>query len=122
MGDQRKYIVHRRVPRRQFFRKIGLLSKGVYEISQSFEVGERGMLIASSTPLNKDDLVVISFNIPGLLSTVVRGIVRYSLEDSQGYHKMKIGVEFQESDFDIKRKIRNYVASREDEALIVGDN
>ncbi len=119
MTSGRNYISHRKVPRRTFERKVGVLVKGAYEVNSAFEIGERGMLIATELPLTKDDLVVITFNIPGLLNTVVRGIVRYSLEDALGIATTKYGIEFQNIDFQSKRQIRKYVAAREDEELII---
>jgi hypothetical protein len=119
MTEDRRYIVHRRVPRRNFERKVGILVKGTYEVNMAHEIGERGILVTTTLPLKKDGLIVITFNIPGLLNTVVRGIVIYSMEDALDPTFKKYWVEFQSIDFQSKRQIRKYVAARNDNESLI---
>lgn len=97
----------RRVPRRAFLARIGLLSKGKYVVGRSYEIGEGGMLLGIVGELKIDQNVVVTFKIPGGEQTVVRGIVRYCQEKDQ-----RFGVEFVNLDFNMKRAIRTFVASK----------
>jgi len=101
----------RRVPRRAFESPIGLLAKGGYELEQSYQVGEGGMMFSSSRKLVVGQQVVISFYLPDSPATiVVRGIVRSTIPSKDGLNE-KYGVEFLTLGFQYKREIRNFVAS-----------
>ena len=107
-------IRRRRVPRRIFETRLGLLIGGKYSIGRSFEIGEGGMLITCDQKLSADQKLVITFRIPGAGQTVVRGIVRYFQPNGTRY-----GVEFLNLDFNMKRAIRTFVASKTaDEAVL----
>ncbi len=97
----------RRVPRRAFVRQIGILLKGQYYIGNSWEIGEGGMLIGSNIPMQENQLVLLTFLLLDFQYVVVRGAVRYC--HPQGN---KFGIEFQNLDFQMKRRIRIYVASK----------
>lgn len=98
----------RRVPRRIYKKPIGLLYKGAYQVGLSHEIGEGGMLIESETELKVEDLVLITFHVPGILNTTCRAEVRYKSPSEERLY----GVEFLNLDFDVKRLIRKYVAQR----------
>lgn len=95
----------RRVPRRELDARVGLLVAGKYTLAQAHEIGEGGLLLESSVPLKKDDRIVVTLRLPGILSGVVLATVIYQTKD--GYY----GLSFEKIEFDLKRKIRNYVAS-----------
>ncbi len=103
----------RRVPRRAFEARIGLLYKGNYIMGQSLEIGEGGMLLRGIEGLGVDDRIVITFKIPEGEYTVVQGLVRYCDTDKACY-----GVEFSNLDFNVKRSIRTYVASKTAEEAV----
>jgi hypothetical protein len=103
----------RRVPRRSFGAKVGLLCEGQYCICTATEIGEGGMMITDVTlPLADGQGVVVTFRMPSDQYLVIRGRVRYSLsgervlEDSH-----KHGIQFENIDFKSRREIRGYVAS-----------
>jgi Tfp pilus assembly protein PilZ len=98
------YGKKRRVPRRAIHARIGLLVHGNYTLSWAFEIGEGGMLIETENNLKVGDRVVITFRIPDVMHGVMLGSVAYVLPN-------KAGIQFEKVDFDVKRKIRNYVAS-----------
>ena len=103
-----KFIKKRKVPRREFFSTVGVLSKGKYDLAESFEIGEQGIAITSPFDLEKDNRIVVSLNILGGVTLIVKGIVRYA-KDKNGVNVY--GIEFYDIDFDMKRHIRYYVAS-----------
>lgn len=110
---KRTYIGRRRVPRKRVHMRIGLLIRGHYYLTYALEIGEGGMKITSPVPLQKGDQVLITFNIPGSLPFIAKSTVCYSLprpDQSTAY-----GVQFAHVDFTMKRKIRNFVASTENE-------
>ncbi|MGE0763501.1 MAG: PilZ domain-containing protein [Bdellovibrionales bacterium] len=107
--DPRMIIRRRRVPRRDFFNRIGLLVRGAYHVSRAVQIGEGGMMINSKTPLAMGQKVVVSFKLPGLPPDVVLACVRYVLPAENGQAD-RYGVEFLNLDFNIKREVRNYVA------------
>ena len=112
----------RRVPRRALKRNIGLLIKGKYCISKCYELGEGGMLIESPVRLVANQLVVITLRISGLLSAVTLGRVVYLLEPKQSGEVVKYGIQFEQIDFDVKRKIRNFVASSASEFIAITED
>lgn len=97
----------RRVPRRVFVRQIGIMLKGQYYIGNSWEIGEGGMLIGSNIPMYENQLVLLTFLLLDSKYVVVRGVVRYCHPQGK-----KFGIEFQNLDFQMKRRIRIYVASK----------
>ena len=114
MSEDKKYVRKRRVPRRAFFKKIGVLARGKYFTTEALEIGEGGMLFYSETPLEVNQRVVVSFSVPGMIHVVARSIVRYSKQVSQD-KPLSYGVQFETVDFDARRKIRSYVAQKSSE-------
>jgi hypothetical protein len=101
----------RRAPRRRFEEQVGLLHRGSYALARAFEIGERGILISSPTPLRENDRLVLTFHVPGLFQTVARAVVRYTLGEP-GREDIKYGCEFENINFVARRMIRIYVASK----------
>lgn len=112
----------RRVPRRVFTRRIGLLVDGEYHINRSHEVGEGGMLFSSDVPLAEGKSLLISFQVPGNVHVIVRAKVRYLVASKEGNSGHRYGAEFETIDFASKRLIRNYVASKSAVENIVEKN
>ncbi|MCB0361688.1 MAG: PilZ domain-containing protein [Bdellovibrionales bacterium] len=106
VGDSEE-MRRRRVPRRAFSRRVGILLKGEYSICKSCEIGEGGMLLESVANMIKGQQILVTFRLQGPTHTVVRGLVRYL--HPQG---TKFGIEFLNLDFQVKRSIRTYVASK----------
>ena len=102
----------RKVPRRAIENRIGLLANGKYFLSWAYEIGEGGMLVASQVPLKIEQTIVITFRIPGVVHKVLMGKVVYEKlhVDSRG-ESYRYGVQFENVDFEVKRRIRNFVAS-----------
>ncbi|MCB0407546.1 MAG: PilZ domain-containing protein [Bdellovibrionales bacterium] len=111
MNMSREYIKRRRVPRREFKKKVGLLIGGNYHVNVAVQIGEGGLMTHSLDPLQKGQRLVVAFRLPGKQETVVRAIVRYIIEDN-GPFGNKYGVEFENLEFRVRREIRNYVASK----------
>ena len=101
----------RRVPRRGIHKKIGLLFKGMYNICFGYEIGEGGMLVDSTEPLSIGHKLVLTIRIPGSIEAVSLASVVYVKEPSTPDDKVKYGVSFENVDFEVKRQIRNFVAS-----------
>lgn len=104
-------VKKRRVPRRAIQARIGLLVHGRYSLSWAHEIGEGGMLISSEEILKPGDRLVITFRIPNILVGVMLGSIVYAMPDKTGGTSHRYGIQFEKVDFDVKRKIRNYVAS-----------
>ena len=119
MAEDRKYLKKRRVPRRAFRRNIGLLVRGEYFVSEAYELGDGGMMVASPVPLSEGQMVVLSFQVPGMLHIVTRGIVRYHKKESSSNPEC-YGVQFVKIDFDAKRRVRSYVALKSTDEDAVG--
>ena len=118
--ESRKYIKRRRVPRREFKRKVGLLISGEYHVNFASQIGEGGMMIFSLSPLTVGQQLVIAFRLPGCEETVVRATVRYC-NDQVTDQGSSYGVEFENLEFKVRRQIRTYVASKsEDEYFRAG--
>lgn len=102
----------RRAPRRLIHQQVGLLVAGEYTAAAvALELGEGGMMLQSPRPLEKGQNVVVTFRIRGVLQGVVRASVVYVLPAETLGDKEKYGLQFENLDFDVKRKIRNFVAS-----------
>lgn len=111
MDSSSPHEKRRRVPRRPIERKIGLLVAGQYALSKVYEIGEGGALIESPFPLKQGQRAVISFRIPGVLNGVVLSRVVYVLQPKEAGEGLRYGMQFEQIEFDLKRKIRNFVAS-----------
>lgn len=108
--ELREQLKRRRVPRRPVKSAVGILHKGIYQVATCYEIGEGGMLIASDVKLEKDDNVVVTLRIPDVMNGVMIGKVVYAMASEKQEHA-RYGVMFEKVDFEMKRKIRNYVAS-----------
>lgn len=100
----------RRVPRRPINNPVGVLYRGSYRLGQAFEIGEGGMLLATDFKLEKGDEVVVTLHIASLMSGVMIGRVVYEVP-GDSLTKAKYGIAFETISFEMKRKIRNFVAS-----------
>ena len=101
----------RRVPRRPIQKRIGLLVLGEYSICYGYEIGEGGMLVDSNIPMSVGQKMVLTIRIPGSIEVVSLASVVYIKEPKTPSEKTKYGVSFENVDFEIKRQIRNFVAS-----------
>jgi hypothetical protein len=100
----------RRVPRRAIKNRAGLLHRGHYCVGSALEIGEGGILVTSAAQMVEGDRVVVTLRIPEVLQGVMTASVAYVLRDPAGVDN-KYGLQFESVDFEIKRKIRNFVAS-----------
>lgn len=108
--EAKQHAIRRRVPRRSLYRRVGLLINGQYHVNQTLQVGEGGMRLRSSVPLEEGKRLVVAFHLPDLGHIVCRAIVRYVIKDDKD--GLSFGLQFETIDFDSKRQIRNYVASK----------
>ncbi len=112
MSSNAEMIRKRRVPRKDFFRSVGLLVDGHYDMVRAYEIAELGMLISTSKKLKVGARLVLSFYLPGADFAIVRAAVRYLHEGvSKESGESSYGLEFEGAGFEMKRKIRFYVAS-----------
>ncbi|OFZ18236.1 MAG: hypothetical protein A2Z20_12005 [Bdellovibrionales bacterium RBG_16_40_8] len=110
--DTKKIAVQsRRLPRRKINKTVGLLARGKYVLVNTYEIGEGGMLIDSPLALIEGQKVVLTVRIPNILHGVVMSKVIYIVEPNGDVTTHRYGIEFDKIEFDIKRKIRNFVAS-----------
>lgn len=116
--DISNYVGRRRVPRRPISCRIGLLIRGQYYMASAYEIGEGGMMIDSPVPLEDKQLVVISVRVAQVLKGVMLSRVMYTLPGTEAGLPVRYGMQFEQIDFEIKRMIRNFVASNSSE---VGD-
>ena len=110
VDELREQLKRRRVPRRPVHSPVGVLYKGEYQIATCFEIGEGGMLINSNVKIQQDDSVVVTLLIPGVMDGVMIGKVVYAMASEKQEHA-RYGIMFEIIDFEVKRRIRNYVAS-----------
>lgn len=101
----------RRVPRRSIDARVGVLHKGRYFVCDALEIGEGGMLFACFEHLKKDDRVVVTLRIPDVLQGVAIGSIVYGVYGRREAESNSYGIQFDDIEFDLKRKIRNFVAS-----------
>lgn len=101
----------RRVPRRSIVARVGVLHKGQYSVCHAVEIGEGGMMFSSFDDIKKDDRVVVTLRIPDVLQGVAIGTVMYTVEGKRIGEAHRYGIQFDTIEFDLKRKIRNFVAS-----------
>ncbi|MGZ3723200.1 MAG: PilZ domain-containing protein, partial [Bdellovibrionales bacterium] len=100
----------RRVPRRAFDAPVGMLLHGDYKMERAFQVGEGGMMICSTHPIEVGIQTVLSFFLTSGSLIIVRGVVR-SVVPAQGKFPERYGIEFLNLGFQYKREIRNFVAA-----------
>lgn len=101
----------RRVPRRNIDARVGVLHKGRYFVCDALEIGEGGMLFSCFETIKKDDRVVVTLRIPDVLQGVAIGSVVYAVTGRREAETNRYGIQFDQIEFDLKRKIRNFVAS-----------
>lgn len=108
--DQGIGLGRRRVPRRHFETSVGCMVAGQYEIAQSYQVGEGGMMISYSKKLTPGQNMILSFFVVGAVAVIVRGEVR-NVVPADASLPERYGIEFVNLAFHFKREIRNFVAS-----------
>lgn len=101
----------RQYPRREFNRKIGVLYRGDYFVTDAYELGEGGIGFRTEFVLEKNHLVILSLQIPNGEFVCVRGGVRL-IEVKQNEHLVHYGVSFENINFTHRRQIRSYVSAR----------
>lgn len=81
------------------------------------------MLIDSAIPLNKEDRVLVTIRVPGIMQGVMLAKVVYSLSPPSKDEPIKYGLSFEKIEFEVKRQVRNYVAANTGEKVdIYGTN
>ncbi|MEQ1665354.1 MAG: hypothetical protein ABL927_08275 [Bdellovibrionales bacterium] len=122
----------RRVPQISIDRRVGLLISGTYVLGKAIELGEEGMKIESPIEIKMLQKLVVTLRIPEFISGVMIGQVsehitgQAHVQESEQSIKERMStsksthtyaVQFVNLDFDIKRKIRNFVASGKSKPL-----
>ncbi len=110
--EELKTIRKRRVPRRLFYQRAGVLIGGVYHYGFSHQLGEGGLLLEIDLKLENEQRLLVNFHLPDRGLLVARGVVRYKMKEPKSKSGFAYGVQFDNLDFDIKRHIRNFVASQ----------
>jgi hypothetical protein len=75
------------------------------------EVGEGGIGVNSARNLPENALVIITFFVPGAEIAVIRCQARYMVA-GRVEGQMRIGLQFLDASFDLKKKIRDYIAAK----------
>lgn len=108
----------RKFPRRLFYKRVGVLFKGVYFIGTGLEIGEGGMALTLPKSLPFEHELVLNFQIPDGGFVSVRSDVRNCVDQGSGFYK--VGLAFKNIKFFSKRQIRSYVSNRsESESLAI---
>lgn len=102
----------RRFPRRVVSLRVGLLARGIYSAeATALEIGEGGMLLQSFLKIEKNQKVVVTIRVRGVLQGVLLASVIYVSEATKPNELTRFGLHFDDIEFEVKRKIRNFVAS-----------
>ncbi len=104
-------IIKRKYPRRAFNKSVGILFQGEYFICTAGTIGEGGMLLYLPKPLEIDQQMLLSFQIPGGDFISLRGDVRGAQGESTEFG-IPFGIRFINMTFNHKRMIRNFVSDR----------
>ena len=99
----------RRFPRKDFFRKIGILFAGEYNVVQGIEISEGGMSFTSDVVFSEDRECVLTFKIPKGDFLSLRALIKHM---TKANGSLSVGVSFIQVPFSNKRQIRNYIADR----------
>lgn len=99
----------RRFPRKDYFRKIGILFAGEYNVVQGIEISEGGMSFNTDIVFTADRECVLTFKIPNGDFISLRAIIKHMTKSNGG---LSVGVSFVQVPFSNKRQIRNYIADR----------
>ena len=110
MEAAKKFNQTRKLPRRKFTHKVGLLYKGKYVMAQGRQIGEKGILLEPGLTLEPEQLVLISFAVMNAKIIIVRAKILYKTVDSSG--KDIFGFEFINLPFTDRRIIREYIAEK----------
>jgi len=70
------------------------------------------MMIHTKREMETGDRIVLTFKPPGVEQTVVQSVIRFGQKDEAG--GFKYGVEFMNLEFQAKRQIRTFVASKKE--------
>lgn len=105
-----KGVEARRTPRRVYYRSIGVLHSGTYELMQGLQISEGGMLFRSKLSIPIKGQIVVSLVLPGGSVIVTRGEVIYERSDAGGFRQF--GVRFKALPIQLRRLIRNYVTAK----------
>ncbi|MGE3974972.1 MAG: PilZ domain-containing protein [Bdellovibrionales bacterium] len=121
MEELKEFLHKRKYPRRKYIKPIGILVHGEYSTGYCEEIGEGGLLLNITTPLKKDETVILSLTMPQNEITIVRAIIRYVSQKGQtadGRPNFQAGFQFHTLGFKFKKKIRDYIAAKsEQEAM-----
>lgn len=102
----------RQFPRRDFNRKVGVLFRGEYFVTEAYELGEGGIGFYTAENLTQEQKVIVSFQIPHGEFVCVRGTIRF-IEQAEDQQKTLYGVSFDNINFSHRRQIRGYVSARQ---------
>ena len=106
--------VNRKYPRRLFSGPVGVLYKGRYVVTTGGSLGEGGISIYWPTSLPLEDMLVVTFKIPGDQLISIRAEVRNLTQSNVESHPYHIGLQFVPLPIGEKRRIRNFISSRPD--------
>lgn len=105
----------RRVPRKKIDRPVGLLYAGDYLVSRVLQVGEGGLMIATSLKLQMEDRLLVTFSLRGDTFITSKATIRYRADKTHPVpgkaDLIQYGLEFDELPFQARRDIRAFVAS-----------
>ncbi len=121
-ADISGYVGHRRVPRRPVSCRIGVLIGGSYHLANAYEMGENGMMIDSPIELSEKQLIVVAIRVVNVVQGVMLSRVVYKVPANEPGQPIKYGLQFEQIGFDVKRMIRNFVASNRSSENVVDRN
>ncbi len=110
---------HRKYPRREMPRTIGVLCMGQYMIVSGIDIGEGGLSFQSEFLMGMEKTVVLTFQIPNGEMVSVTATIR---NQRQVDERVLTGVSFNALTFTYKRQIRYYVSSRAEGTYIPGND
>lgn len=110
----------RRYPRRGFKKSIGVLYQGYFWLCMGEEIGEGGIGLNSIRELPENASVIVTFFVPGGEIAIIRAQVRYNT-NSRIEGQTRVGLQFLDAGFDMKKKIRDYIAAKSEAEAIYDD-
>jgi c-di-GMP-binding flagellar brake protein YcgR len=101
----------KRIPRRLYDRPVGILCESKYTMERSVDVGEEGMLVRATRPLNEGDNVLVNFWMDKIGYVIIPAQIRWIKNDEKTKEQF-FGLFFLKVSFEYRRALRTYIAAK----------
>ena len=89
---------------RPFLQTIGIMFKGSYYLTKSFEISEEQLIFESKSTVKVGDRALLNFNLPEIKPAIVIATI-------ESVENQKVTAKFEKSSFIVRKLIRHYVAN-----------